>query len=411
MTNALFSPLILPNGMRIPNRLAKAAMEEDMADVGQVPGLTIHNLYRTWALGGAGLIITGNVMIDARACTGPGCVVLEKGTQLSGFRLWAHAAQQQGGRIFMQINHPGRQVMASMEGITWAPSAIPLQMGKHSGLFELPTAMSEVQINEVIERFSDTAFAAEQAGFDGVEIHAAHGYLISQFLSPLSNQRGDSWGGSLENRTRFLMAVVSAIRARVRPGFAVAVKLNSADFQRGGFSEHDARQVIEWLNAEHVDMVELSGGSYESPAMQGEASDGRTLEREAYFLTFAKDLAAVAAMPVMTTGGIRRLEVAQHVLSSGVALVGMATALASQPNLPALWKTGGAQDVSIPSVDWTDKVMAAVARTAIVKRRLRLMGEQRPLPACLSAFASLVIDQVRAKLLTRRYRRWRKARV
>jgi 2,4-dienoyl-CoA reductase-like NADH-dependent reductase (Old Yellow Enzyme family) len=410
MTTALFTPLVLPNGMDIPNRLVKAAMEEDMADAGQRPGVAIHNLYRAWARGGAGLIITGNVMVDARACTGPGGIVLEAQSELSGFRAWARAGQQGGGRIFMQINHPGRQVLSRMGGITWGPSSVPLQMGKHSGLFALPTPMNELQIEEVIYRFADSALQAQQAGFDGVEVHAAHGYLISQFLSPLSNRRDDIWGGSLDNRARLLLEIIRAIRAVVRPGFGVAVKLNSADFQRGGFSENDAREVIKWLNEEHVDIVELSGGSYESPAMQGQATDGRTLEREAYFLTFARDLATVATMPVMTTGGIRRRAVAEQVLSNGVALVGMATALASQPDLPALWRANGEHVVDVPSVHWKDKVMAAVARTAIVKRQLRLMGAERPLSPSLSAFGSLLIDQVRGRLLTRRYRRWREAR-
>src|SRR5471032_34763 len=155
-TSALFSPLTLPNGLTIPNRLVKAAMEENMAASGQCPGAALHNLYGVWAHGGAGLIITGNVMIDGRALTGPGGIVLEAGTELAGFREWARVAQSGGGRIFMQINHPGRQVMANMGGITWAPSSVSLQMGKHSGLFAQPKAMSEAEIMEVVVRFGDT---------------------------------------------------------------------------------------------------------------------------------------------------------------------------------------------------------------------------------------------------------------
>ncbi len=128
--------------------------------------------------------------------------------------------------------------------------------------------------------------------------------------------------------------MVKAIRTVVAPGFCVAVKLNSADFQRGGFDADDARQVIEWLNTQAVDLVELSGGSYEAPAMQGEARDGRTLAREAYFLEMAADLAKVAQMPLMVTGGIRRLPIVEQVLDSGVAMAGIATALAVEPNLP-----------------------------------------------------------------------------
>lgn len=143
--------------------------------------------------------------------------------------------------------------------------------------------MTESMIAEVIQRFANTARLGEKAGFTGVEIHAAHGYLLSQFLSPLSNKRQDQWGGSLENRARILIEIVEAVRKVVSPQFTVAVKLNSADFQRGGFSAEDAQQVVKMLNEHAVDLVELSGGSYEAPAMQGQARDGRTLAREAYF--------------------------------------------------------------------------------------------------------------------------------
>jgi 2,4-dienoyl-CoA reductase-like NADH-dependent reductase (Old Yellow Enzyme family) len=394
----------------LPNRLAKAAMEENMADSGQLPGAAIHRLYRAWADGGAGLIITGNVMIDGRALTGPGGIVLEAGTPLQPFMQWAEVAKHKGAQVWMQLNHPGRQVMAAMGGAAWAPSALALEMGKHSKLFVRPKAMSDVEIQEVITRFAASAAAAERAGFSGVEIHAAHGYLISQFLSPLSNQRGDEWGGSLANRARLLLQVVRAVRAAVSADFCVAVKLNSADFQRGGFSQDDARQVILWLNELQVDLVELSGGSYESPAMQGRTADGRSLAREAYFLEFAKELAAVARMPIMTTGGISRKAVAEQVLASGVAVAGMATALAIVPDLPAQWLAGGDQIAHSPQIDWKDQVMAAVARMALVKRRLRLLGASRTAAANHSPLVSLIIDQLRTRRLTRRYRRWSQAR-
>jgi len=414
MTSTMFSSLQLPNGSVLPNRLAKAAMEENMADSGQLPGPAIHRLYRAWADGGAGLIITGNVMIDGRALTGPGGIVLEAGTPLAPFTQWAQAAKHKGAQVWMQLNHPGRQVMAAMGGTAWAPSALALDMGKHSKLFVQPKAMNDAEIQEVIARFAASAAAAERAGFTGVEIHAAHGYLISQFLSPLSNQRKDDWGGSLPNRARLLLEVVRAVRATVTAGFCVAVKLNSADFQRGGFSEDDARQVILWLNELQVELVELSGGSYESPAMQGRTADGRTLAREAYFLEFARELAAVAHMPVMTTGGISRKAVAEQVLASGVAVAGMATALAIVPDLPAQWLAGGDQTARSQQVEWKDQVMAAVARMALVKRRLRLLGASRVATRNQtgnhSALLTLIIDQMRTRRLTRRYRRWSQAR-
>ncbi|HCR2980623.1 TPA: NADH:flavin oxidoreductase/NADH oxidase family protein [Serratia marcescens] len=402
----MFTPLILPNGSRLPNRLAKAALEENLADEGQLPGPALWRLYRHWGIGGAGLIITGNVMIDGRAMTGPGGVVLEQDTPLAPFETWAKAARQEGAQVWMQLSHPGRQVMANMGGNAWAPSAIPMAMGKYSKQFAPPQAMSEAQITEVIARFAASAHAAEQAGFTGVQIHAAHGYLISQFLSPLSNQRSDRWGGELANRARLLLEVVSAVRQRVSPGFCVAVKLNSADFQRGGFSPDEARQVLLMLNELPVDLVELSGGSYESPAMQGEAADDSTLAREAYFLTFARDLAAVARMPVMTTGGIARPSVAQQVLNSGVAVVGIATAMAEIPDLPHRWQTGEAPHALPAPVKWRDKTLTLLARMALIKRRMHALSRDRTRNVRYSPLWSLLIDRWRTRRTLRRYHAW-----
>ena len=402
----LSTPLALPNGSIVPNRLAKAAMEENMADAGQLPGRAIQALYGAWARGGAGLIITGNVMVDGRALTGPGGIVLEAGTPIEPFVAWSRAARSHGAQAWMQINHPGRQVLAAMKGEAWSPSDVALDLGKHSGLFAKPKAMSESEIAETIARFADTAHAAERAGFTGVQIHAAHGYLLSQFLSPLTNRRDDAWGGSLANRARLLLEVVKAVRAKVSATFCVAVKLNSADFQRGGFSEDDARQVVLWLNELPVDLVELSGGSYEAPAMQGRSADGRTLAREAYFLEFAAGIAAVARMPVMTTGGIRRREIGEKVLASGIAMIGMATAMAQVPDLPRAWLAG--RDVAAPEqvVAWKDKAMSSLASMAMVKRRLRAIGAGRVEVQRFSPAFSLVLDQLRTKRLTGRYRRW-----
>ncbi|CAM2171341.1 NADH oxidase [Paraburkholderia sacchari] len=410
MTTSLFAPLTLPNGGTLPNRIAKAAMEENLADAGQLPGVALWRLYEAWGAGGAGLLITGNVMIDGRALTGPGGVVLERGTPLEPFRRWAAGARKHGARIWMQINHPGRQVIAAMGGDAWAPSAVPVDLGKHSKLFAQPRAMSEADIHEVVERFADTAQAAQQAGFDGVQIHAAHGYLLSQFLSPLTNRRNDAWGGPLENRARLLLEVVRAVRARIGASFAVALKINSADFQRGGFSEAEARQIVLWLNQEAVDLVELSGGSYESPAMQGRTADGRTLAREAYFLSFAQEIAAVSRMPVMTTGGIRRQAVAEAVLAQGVAVVGMASALACMPDLPKRWRDGQAVDAPLAVVGWRDKAVAGLATMALVKRRLRVIAAGRRPGRSYSPLYSLVIDQLRTRKLTARYLQWRQAR-
>lgn len=319
--SSLFAPLTLPNGAVILNRIAKAAMEENMADGSQLLGESLRRLYEGWAEGGVGLILSGNVMIDPTALTGPGGVVLDERQPIEPFKAWALAARRGGNQAWLQINHPGRQVFAAMGQEAVAPSAIGVDMGAYSHLFPVPRALDEAGIAGIVARFVSTAGLAEAAGFSGVQIHAAHGYLISQFLSPLTNRRTDAWGGELHNRARLLLDVVKAVRAAVSPGFSVAVKLNSADFQKGGFDASDAAQVVRWLNDLPVDLVELSGGSYESPAMQGapQATEGAppagsTAAREAYFLDFARDISAVARMPVMVTGGIRRRTVAEQAL-------------------------------------------------------------------------------------------------
>lgn len=405
MTSTVFQPFTLPSGQTLKNRLVKAAMEENMAAPGQLPGDELFNLYEQWAAGGTGLLITGNVMVDRLAMTGPGGVALERDTELAPFRDWAAVAHSNGARVWMQINHPGRQVFRRMGGRNLAPSAVGLELGKHSSLFEVPKAMSEEDIEDVIQRFTDTAVQAERAGFDGVEVHAAHGYLLAQFLSPLTNKRADRWGGRLENRARLLREVVIRIRAAVAPDFAVAVKLNSADFQRGGFELDDAREVLASLEGLGVDLVELSGGSYESPAMQGRTADGRTLAREAYFLEFAQTLTDASSIPLMVTGGVRRLPVAQKVLDSGVALVGIATALAQTPDLPQRWATDADARSNILQVRWKDKTLSGLANMALVRRQLRRMGAGRPPARKLSAILSVVLDQYRLARLTRSYRK------
>ncbi len=412
MNASLYEPLVLAGGAEIPNRIAKAAMEENMAEDGQLPGERLFTLYRTWSNGGAGLLVTGNVMVHAEAMTGPAGVVLDVRTPLEPFREWARAAKSGGAKVWMQINHPGRQVKAAMPGVAWGPSAVKVRAGKASRMLAEPTAMTEMQIAETIERFAVTARRAEEAGFDGVEIHAAHGYLLSQFLSPLANQRGDRWGGPLENRARLLLDIVRAVRAAVRPGFAVAVKLNSADFQRGGFDADDARRVIDMLAPLGVDLVELSGGSYESPAMSGRAvesdraADAHTLAREAYFLELARDLAATSPLPLILTGGITRRPVAEEVVASGVDVVGMGTALAVDPELPNKWRTSNEAKVTLAPVKIEDKSIASAAAMSRVRYQLRRLGRGVGTRPGINPKLALGIDQLREHRALRRYRNW-----
>ncbi len=420
MTGPLFEPLTLPNGSTIPNRICKAAMEENLAvQPGQYPGEKLFSLYRQWAQGGTGLLLSGNVMVDPSALTGPGGVVLQKGTDLTPFRKWAEIGKSGGGQFWLQISHPGRQLYKSMGETAVSPSGVSLDLGKFSSLFAPVRALEPGEIEAIVTRFADTAEAAEEAGFDGVQIHGAHGYLVSQFLSPLVNHRDDQWGGSLENRARFLLSIVDAVRARVGPGFGVGVKLNSADFQRGGFAFEDAKQVVEWLNGRGVDFVELSGGSYESPAMQGNPADEEEVERsastaarEAYFIDFARQIARTATMPIMVTGGITRLDTAEAALASddhgfAVQILGIARALAAKPDLPELWRQQSCETVELPQVGWSSAALKGLATMALTKAQLERMAKGKAPGDGGSALKALVADQWRTAKRARNYRAWR----
>ncbi|NYI45834.1 2,4-dienoyl-CoA reductase-like NADH-dependent reductase (Old Yellow Enzyme family) [Nocardioides aromaticivorans] len=410
MVSPVFEHVRLPGGAVLPNRLAKAAMEENMAADGQLPGGSLVRLYRRWSEGGVGLIVTGNVMVHAEALTGPAGVVLDADAPLEPFREWAAAAKSGGAQVWMQINHPGRQVRADMPGVAWGPSAIRVDLGRNSARIARPIAMTPEQIAETVARFATTARRAEEAGFDGVEVHAAHGYLLSQFLSPLANQRTDQWGGRLENRARLLLDTVRAVRAVVSPTFAVAVKLNSADFQRGGFDADDAAKVIAMLAPLGVDLVELSGGSYEAPAMTGQAGDERSRAREAYFLTLAEELAATSPLPLMLTGGIVRRAVAEEVLASGIEVVGMGSALAVDPDLPNTWRHDADASVELAPVQIADKAVASAASMARVRRQLRRLGAGRRTRPGVSPKVALLAETLHQKRALRRYRAWLEAR-
>lgn len=237
-------------------------------------------------------------------------------------------------------------------------------------------------------------------------MHAAHGYLLSQFLSPLANRRTDRWGGSLENRARLLLDIVAAVRAAVSPGFAVAVKLNSADFQRGGFDADDAATVIGLLAPLGVDVVELSGGSYEAPAMTGQAGDERSRSREAYFLSLAEELAATSPVPLMLTGGVLRRPVAEEVLAGGVELVGMGSALAVDPDLPNTWRRDPTARITLPPVTIADKAVASAASMARIRRQLRRLGAGRPTHPTIKPKLALLQETLLQRRALRHYRTW-----
>jgi len=346
MTDPLALSLRLPCGAVLPNRLCKAAMTEGVADERLRATPRHETLYRAWSEGGAGLLLTGNVQVDCHDLERPGNVALdptapETVSVEARERLarWARAGTVAGNHLWMQISHAGRQAPWYVTRRPKAPSAVKLKL---LGNYCTPRALAENEILDLVQRFAAAAAIARETGFTGVQVHGAHGYLISSFLSPVTNLRTDAWGGSLENRARFLLEVVRAVRRAVGPDFPVAVKLNSDDFRKGGFSHPECLQVVQWLNAESLDLLEISGGTYEQPRLigaEGRAADAlpvreSTRAREAYFLDYAEAIRRVARMPLMVTGGFRSRAAMEAALESACDVIGLGRPLCWQPDLP-----------------------------------------------------------------------------
>ena len=340
----LSDPLKLPCGAVLPNRIAKAAMTEGLARGDNQGNERFTRLYQRWGEGGAGLLITGNFLVDRWHLERGGNLAIEgaqSNVALAALADIAKAAKAHGAHIWAQLNHAGRQTQKMINKHPKAPSNIGLKMG--NGRFATPTPMSLTDIRKAVDAFAFAAKTLESTGFDGVQIHAAHGYLTSQFLSPLSNRRTDEYGGPLENRARFLLDCIRAARAATKPGFAISVKLNSADFQKGGFSDDESAVVAGWLQDAGVDLIEISGGNYEQPRMinfdrkDPLAANKResTIKREAYFLDFVPKLRAKVSIPVMVTGGFRSVASMESALANdGVDVIGLGRPIVLDPDAP-----------------------------------------------------------------------------
>lgn len=342
--------LTLPCGRQLANRICKAAMTEGLADARDNATPLHQRLYSTWARGGAALLLTGNIMIDRRYLERAGNVVVEDESGAEQLRAWAQAVHDHDGQLWDQISHPGRQCQRLSNLTPLAPSSVQLNALVSFGK---PRAASEADIQDVIQRFANTAGLLQAAGFDGVQIHAAHGYLLSQFLSPRTNLRHDHWGGSLANRARLLLEVVRAVRTRVGPRYPVSVKINSADFVKGGFTSEECLEVVRWLNDAGIDLLEVSGGTYEQTEFlkihPDEEVRDSTRQREATFLEYAKAIKAVARMPVMVTGGFRTLDGMEAALTGGQTdMIGLARPFCLVPDFPARMRAGEMQKLPIP---------------------------------------------------------------
>ena len=346
MSNVLARPLTLPCGAVIPNRLAKAAMTEGLATPQGVPTPALDRLYGLWSDGGSGLLLSGNIIVDADHLERPGNVVIDRepdAAMRAALARWAQAATRNGNQFWAQVSHAGRQTQKIVNPRPKAPSA--LKLGLPGGQFGQPVALTIPEIEDIVRRFAICAAAVKAAGFTGVQVHAAHGYLLSEFLSPRSNLRTDRYGGELANRARALLEVVAAVRAAVGPEFPVAVKLNSADFQKGGFAFEDSLRVAAWLEEAGVDLIEISGGTYEQPRLIGvegmEAVEEQnvahsTMMREAYFVDFALAMQEKVSIPLMVTGGFRRrVAMEQAIEAGGADLIGLGRPMCVVTDAPA----------------------------------------------------------------------------
>ena len=338
------SSFTLPCGQVIKNRICKAAMTERIAKGNNLAHQGHINLYRKWAEGNIGILLTGNVMIDRNNMEGPANVVIDAQNYLDHIdelKNWSSVGTQNNTQLWMQISHAGRQTPGEINSSPSAPSDVQLKIPGRS--YGVPKPMSEEEILDVIDRFVFTAKIARETGFTGVQFHSAHGYLLSEFLSPDINTRDDAWGGSLENRSRMHLEIIKKCRAEVGEDFPISMKLNSADFQKGGFSENESIEVAKILEDAGLDLLEISGGTYEQPKLIGadhisinpERSEIRresTIAREAYFLEYADQIRKAVSMPLMVTGGFRTKEGIENALRSNICqIVGVGRPLCADP--------------------------------------------------------------------------------
>lgn len=403
----LAQSLTLPNGAVLPNRLAKSAMSEALGTYDNRVTAGLVKLYDCWSAGGTGLHITGNVMVDRRALGEPGNVVIEDDRDLPLLKAWADTATRRGVALWVQLNHPGKQSPKGLNRENISPSAVPFKADMQA-FFDTPREMTEAEILDVIARFGRAAGIVKQAGFGGVQIHGAHGYLVSQFLSPKSNIRTDAWGGTAENRRRFVIEVYRAMREAVGPGFPIGIKLNSADFQRGGFTEEESLATIQALAEAGIDLIEISGGTYEAPAMAGVKAS--TQAREAYFLEFAEKVRQTVSTPLMVTGGFRSLKAMGDALASGAMdLVGLARPLAIEPDASARLLSGQETRFRVKTISTGIPMIDRMALMEVMwySRQLKRMARgklPKPNESALWSLVANLVGNVRGTLKTRRLR-------
>jgi len=335
----LFEPRYVGK-MEVKNRFVRSATAEGTADADGVVGDELFDMYRNLAKGGVGLIITGHAYVQLNGRAGGDQMGIHKDELVPRLRELAdevHTASHDC-KIAVQIAHAGRQAARRIVSDPVAPSVVTESV---TGI--TPREMTEADIEECINAFANAARRVKQAGFDGVQLHSAHGYLISSFNSPYTNRRTDKWGGSPENRMRFLMETYRRVRAEVGSDYPVMVKLNAEDFVDGGIEIDESALIARALSEEGIDAIEVSGGMYESPRRKGVIRMGiRKPEQEAYFLPHDEKIKeAVGNTPVMAVGGMRSVSIMEDVINAGKAdFISLCRPLIREPDLPNRIKSG-----------------------------------------------------------------------
>jgi len=376
MASNLLNPITLPCGVTIQNRIVKSAMSEGLGAANYAPSSALIHLYEKFCAGGSGIVITGNVMIDSNARGESRNVVIEDESHLDALKSWAASANNTQSALWVQLNHPGKQSPRTVSKHPVAPSAIPLTGFMKLG-FKNPRALEIDEIREIIRRFKVAATVVKKAGFGGVQIHAAHGYLISQFLSPLHNQRTDQYGGSLENRMRFLVEIYQAIRSGVGETFPIGIKMNIDDFKEGGMTPLEAVHIIQQLETLGLDLIELSGGSYESPVMMGASA------KEGFFLETINAHRENIKIPLVITGGFRSKAVMETVIERGQAdFIGLARPLVVAPDIPLKLKSNTFETIQLVRMKtgfkWLDKIIGPIVGLGAYEVQMHKMAHDQP---------------------------------
>ncbi|KAI1610322.1 NADH oxidase [Exophiala viscosa] len=342
------SPLAQPlkfefSGKTAPNRFLKGAMTERLSswdaehkEKRGVPSKNLINVYKRWGEGGLGHILTGNIMVDYHQLEAPGNPIIPldapfEGERFEAFKELAKQSKLHGSLITGQVSHPGRQVEQRVNPDPISASDVQLE-GEIMGMtFAKPHAASQDEIKDIINRFTHAAEFLYKAGYDGIELHGAHGYLLAQFLSQTTNKRTDQYGGSIQNRARIILDIAQSIRQKVPKSFIVGIKINSVEFQQGGFTAEEAKEVCSMLEEAEFDFVELSGGTYQSLAFAHKRESTR--KRESFFLEFAEKITpGLKKTKTYVTGGFLTLDGMVKALDT-VDGVGLARPVCQEPHL------------------------------------------------------------------------------